>query len=161
MQPLIVGSDLISLRLTNNMGIEIRKIISRSTGTKTVQPLFWFYKRSYEKVRISCIFSDALDIDGIITSGKILIYDKDGSNVISEDIPESSIEANNQLVKFFIGGGSVDSSPYTCYCRVATDICERSELKFEMRISEDSVSDTLDEPFEELDLTFEDLDETF
>ena len=120
------------------MTIEIRKIISRSTGTKTIQPLFWFMKPSYDTVRVKCIFDDPLDIAGIITSGSVLAVDKNGTDVASGVFSGLALIPNEQAVKFLLGGGSVENSPYTIYCRVETDINEKSELKFEMRISRDS-----------------------
>lgn len=122
------------------MGIEIRKIISRSTGTKTIQPLFWFYKRSYSAIKIKCIFSDPLNQDGKITESSVIILDKDGIIVTQSASGDIELLPNEQAVSFILKDGLVENSPYQCFCRVATDLSEQSELEFEMRISADSIT---------------------
>ena len=143
------------------MGLVIKKVISKSTGTKQIEPLFWFYKRSYSSVSTRCDFSDPFNLDGEITSATALVRDKDNNAVTEATEAQIELLPNIQSIRFILKNGSVDKSPYTIFARAVTNLNERSELKFEMRISEDSISESLDQPFEDLDDIFQDLDDPF
>lgn len=95
-------------------------------------------KQSYERYVVGCNYEKALgDAEVIVLAASLIeARDKDGNDMSTVVIEQATVIVDGTRLKFRIREGIEAKSPYKITSKAETDLGNRFELDFEMRVKE-------------------------
>lgn len=95
-------------------------------------------KQSYERYVIGCNYEKVLGDTELIVLGSSLVeaQDKDGNDMSTVVIEQATFAVDGSRLKFRIREGLEIESPYKITAKAETDLGNRFEVDFEMRVKE-------------------------